>query len=305
MLRLFKFAARADIKFVGDVQPRYIVDTSHGRLCQSWLLTLLSEAPSNLFCHKKKAMDEQERIKKLEELKKQREELDKLINDLAERVDGSTNIPYTSVYTAVFPPYTSSIDFSAIDPKELLQIKIFVNKKCNQASTDFSHTVNLANEILPFRENTAFKEIFLRKLLDQGRVQVSGHFESYKPLSFLLFKLDSPDIINTYVRLLIAKQGSESELRGMYAIYFGFLNLKEDVDGCWLWAASVLNIKPNKFTGYVLEVFLIVCGDLLFEKVRSQFVGIVRYIKKFYLKELENAPVESRILDLLSKYQSP
>ncbi|ELA41280.1 uncharacterized protein VICG_01653 [Vittaforma corneae ATCC 50505] len=249
-------------------------------------------------------MDEQEKIKRLEELKKQREELDKLIKDLTESVTGPTNIPYTTVYTTVFPPYTSSIDFSAIDPKDLLQIKIFVNKKCNQVSTDFSHTINLVNEMLPFRDNIAFKEIFLRKLLDQGRVQVSGHFESYKPLSFLLFKLDSPDIINTYVRLLITKQGSESELKGMYAIYFGFLNLKEDIDGCWLWMASILNVNPNRFTGYVLEVFLVICGDLLFEKIQTQFAGILRYIKKFYLKELGNAPVESRISRLLSKYQN-
>lgn len=248
-------------------------------------------------------MNEVDKIKKLEELKKQREELDKLIQELTESVPAQTNIPLTSVYAAVFPPYSSTIDFSAIDPKELLQIKIFVNKKCNQISTDFSHTQNLVNEILPFREIPAFKEIFLRKLLDQGRVQVSGHFDSYKPFSFLLFKLNSSDMINTYVRLLIAKNGSESELKGMYAIYFGFLNLKEDVDGCWLWIASVLNVKPNGFSGYVVEAFLLICGDLLYEKIPLQFKGIIKYIKAFYLKDINNPPVETRILNILSKYE--
>lgn len=254
------------------------------------------------FLSQKKAMDEQEKVKKLEELKKQREELDKLINELAEVPPGPTNIPYSSVYTSVFPQYNSSIDFTAIDQKELLQIKLFVNKKCNQISTDFSHTLNLVNEIVPFKENNVFKEIFLRKMIDQGRVQVSGHFESYKPLSFLLLKLNSPDMINMYVRLLISKNGSETELKGIYAIYFGFLNLKEDIDGCWLWLASVLNVKPNKFSGYVLEVFLIICGDILNEKIKYKFRGILKYIKTYYLKELNNIAVESRILEVMSKY---
>ncbi|KAM0680331.1 hypothetical protein GINT2_001386 [Glugoides intestinalis] len=247
-------------------------------------------------------MNDEEKLKKLEELKKQREDLDKLISELLEAIPKTTNIPYAPMYTKVFPPFTSEIDFSTIDQKELLQIKMFVNKKCNQISTDFSHTLKLITEIMPFKEIPAFKEIFLRKILDQGRVQVSGHFESYKPLAFILLKINSPEMINTYIRLLLARKGSESELKGMYAIYFGFLNLKEDVDGCWLWIASVLNVAPNKFTGYVLEVFLIICGDLLFEKIPVQFLGILRYIKKYYLKEIVNLPVETRITNILSKY---
>lgn len=254
-------------------------------------------------------MDEKERLAKLDELKKkidelqkQREELDKLISELNKGAPSSTNIPYTSTYTSFFPPHRCKINTDSIDQNELLNIKIFVNKKCNQISTDFEHTMNLVNEILPYKNNVVFKELFIRKLIDQGRVQVSGCFESYKPFSFLLFQLDSADMINTYVSMLISKQGSESELKGMYAIYFGFLNLKEDLDGCWLWISSVLNTAPNKFSGYVLEVFLLICGDLLYEKIKSHFLGIVKYIKKYYLKEIQNPPVETRIENILQKY---
>lgn len=249
-------------------------------------------------------MGEQERLKKLEELKRQRDELDKLIRELTESSPVKTNIPYTSVYLEMYPPYSTRIDFSAIDAKELLQMRIFVNKKCNQISTDFTHTLNLVNEIIPHKSNSAFREIFTRKLLDQGRVQVSGHLESYKPFSFLLLKLDSAEIVSMYVKLMILKEGSESELRGMYAIYFGYLNLKEDVDGCWVWLASVLNTKPNKFTGYVLEVFLIICGDLLKERVFSKFSRLIKYMTTYFLKELNNGPVESRISTILSCLKS-
>jgi len=247
-------------------------------------------------------MDEEGKAQKLQELKRQREELDKLISELTVPVSGSTNIPFAAVYTTIFPPYTSTVDFSAVSQEELLKMKIFINKKCNQLSTDFSHTLQLLDELAPLRDNMLFRELFLRKVLDQGRVQVSGHFESYKPLSFILFKLESPEMINAYVRLLIEKPGSETELKGMYAIYFGFLNLREDVDGCWLWLASVLNVKPNKFSGYVLETFLTICGDLMAEKIRAKFNGIVGYIRNHYIKELENAAVETRILNTISKY---
>lgn len=247
-------------------------------------------------------MDEQERLKRIEDLKKQREELDKLITDLLASAPQQTNIPYSKVYLQAFPPYLTCIDFSKVDTKELLQIKVFVNKKCNQISTDFSHTITLIDEILQYKENQAFQEIFVRKLIDQGRVQVSGHFESYKPLGFILFKLNSSEMINMFVRLLINKQGSESELKGMYAIYFGFLNLKEDIDGCWLWLASVLNVKPNIFTGYVLETFLLICGDMLYEKINIQFLRIIKYLQKHFLKVLCNSAVESRIEDYIKKY---
>jgi hypothetical protein len=247
-------------------------------------------------------MDEQERLKKIEELKKQREELDKLISDLLVSAPHQTNIPYSKVYLQAFPPYSTCIDFSTIDTKELLKIKVFVNKKCNQISTDFSHTITLVDEILQYKDNQAFQEIFVRKLIDQGRVQVSGHFESYKPLGFILFKLNSPEMINMFVRVLINKQGSESELKGMYSIYFGFLNLKEDIDGCWLWLASVLNVKPSILTGYVLEIFLLVCGDLLNEKINFQFLKIIKYLKNHFIKELNNPAVESRISDYIKKF---
>lgn len=247
-------------------------------------------------------MEEQERLKKLEDLKKQREDLDKLILDLMGSATHNTNIPYAKLYLDTFPPYSTTIDFTKIDAQELLKIKVFVNKKCNQISTDFSHTIMLVDEIMQYKDNLAFKEIFVRKLVDQGRVQVSGHFDSYKPLGFILFKLNSAEMINMYVRLLINKQGSESELRGMYSIYFGFLNLKEDIDGCWLWLASVLNVKPNLYTGYVLETFLLICGDLLNEKITFQFHNILKYIQKHFIKDLSNPAVESRISDYVKKY---
>ena len=62
---------------------------------------------------------------------------------------------------------------------------MFVNKKCNQISTDYDHTSAIARELMPYREHKLFIELFARRLIEQGRVQVSAHLESYKPLGFV------------------------------------------------------------------------------------------------------------------------
>ena len=181
-------------------------------------------------------------------------------------------------------------------------MKLFVNKKCNQISTDYGHTSLLINEILPYRDNEIFKEIFVHKLIDQGRVQVASHLESFKPLSYILFKLDNDAIISMYVRLMILKGSNEVELKGIYAIYFGYLNLKEDVKRCWFWAASVLNCLPNSRTGYVLEVFFFICGDMMHEKCGDGILKIIKYVQTYFLKELKNEAVGIRIDNILKKY---
>lgn len=246
-------------------------------------------------------MADQERLKKLEELRKQRDELDRLISELTAPDVAETNIPYTAEFIKAHAS-RPIVDIGAADPNELLQMKLFINKKCNQISTDYSHTVALVAEILPYKDNSLFKEIFAHKLIEQGRVQVSSHLESYKPLGYVLLCLGSDEIIKLYARLMITRPCNSAEIRGIYAIYFGYLNLKEDFAACWFWLAGVLNCKPNGSTGYVLEAFLSICGDMMHEKHRRPFAGIVQYIKKYFIKEIANDPVETRIKLLLDKY---
>lgn len=247
-------------------------------------------------------MDQDQR-QKLEELKKQRDDLNKMIDELSASIPVETNIPYTLEFLKMSNITDGSVDLTKTNPSELVEIRIFVNKKCNQISTDFEHTLNLVNQILP-RKGGIFNEIFARKVLDQGRVQVSGHLDSYKPFSFLLFKLNSPEIINIYLSLLIKKSGNESELRGMYAIYFGLLNLQENIQFSWIWLASVLNIAPNEQTGYILEVFLFILGDLLCEKLPNYMLKALRYIDKYFIKELNNKPVEIRISAMVNGFMN-
>lgn len=212
------------------------------------------------------------------------------------------NIPYSPLYLALFNHVSTDFDSSKYNSEEVLKIKMFVNKKCNQISTDYSHSKHIVEEIAMHKNNPLFIEIFIRKLLDQGRVQVSGHFESYKPLSYILYRIDSIPTLDIFIKLLIGKKGSESELKGMYAIYFGYLNIKEDVDSSWIWVSSVLNVTPNEYSGYILEAFLYICSTMLLEKIPGPYKGILNYIKKFYVAEINNKPVETRILNIVNSY---
>lgn len=239
-------------------------------------------------------MSDQEKLKKLEELKKQRDELDKLIAELTQPEPLTTNIPYTPVFMTEFSA-RPELATSNCSRNDLLQVKLFVNKKCNQISTDYNHTKALVAEILQYKDNKVFIEIFARKLLEQGRVQVSSHLESYKPLSYTLFCLENEEIIKIYASLMVTRPGNDAELRGMYAIYFGYLTLKEDVKACWFWLAGILNCNLKNLSGYILETFLTICGGMLRKKYGIRFVKILRYIKKHFLKELANPPVETRL----------
>lgn len=245
-------------------------------------------------------MNEQEGLRKLEELKKQREELDKLIAELSGKRENHTNISYTERFKELFGSIQEE-DISTIERKELLDIKLFINKKCNQISVDFEHTKNLISEINAWKDNRIFIHLFARKILEQGRIQVSRHFESYKPFSYVLYAMQSKYLIETYTSLMIYRNGDEGELCGIYSIYFGYLRLSQDSQALWFWLACVLNCDPSEYSGYILEKCLIICGEFLREKCGNQFVKILKYIKKFYIKELKNVPVETRLNIIIDK----
>jgi len=258
-------------------------------------------------------MDAGNRRTKLEELKKQREELDKVIRELQEASEvTTTNIPYAKEFLL---KYLSSVAMnggsSVNNPQsqtgsllknankdDILMLKLFINKKMNQITADYSHTMALIEEMMNYKSNELFQEILVHKLIDQGRIQVSSHFDSYKPLSFILTRFESEEMVEKYIRHMITKEGSINELRGIYSIYFGYLNLKGDSKSSWFWGASVLNIKPNECSGYVMEIFLEICGRMMLEEC-EKFRKLLRYIKSYFIKEIGNEAVESRVKKLV------
>ena len=93
----------------------------------------------------------------------------------------------------------------------------------------------------------------------------------------MFYMLDESSMVYMYVSLMFFKNSNESELKGIPAIYFGYLNLKDYVQQSWNWIASVLNTKPKSYSEYLIEIFLVICGDMLNRKATA-FPRLLKYI---------------------------
>ena len=235
--------------------------------------------------------------KLLREYIKQKEELEKLISELQPK---TTNIPFSYKFTDKYSPYHPD-NILQQDKNELLKLKLFVNKKCNKISNDPEHTQKLVNELKQYENNLIFKNLFLLKLLDQGKVQVSSCIDFYKPLGFILSSL-SESYMEQYIRFAIYKKVSMSEIKGVYAIYFGALYYRNNFSDTWFFLASILNTQPSELTAYVLESFFFILSGIIANHSIQRLRKIYNYLNTFYFSKMNNIPIETRIKKYIEQY---
>ncbi|OQS54949.1 hypothetical protein EHP00_1292 [Ecytonucleospora hepatopenaei] len=228
---------------------------------------------------------------------KQKEELEKLISELKSQMN-TTNIPFSRYFLEKHEIYNAS---KILKSENVVELKIFVNKKCNQISTDIQHTYNIVSEFKKYENDEVFFDLFLLKILDQGKIQVASKIDFFKPLSFITSNLD-PRYENHYLRLLMYKNVNEDEIKGVYAIYFGILYFKNDYAGAWEFLASVLNVEPNSLTAYVLEVYFYILTELLSKTCKKRLEKILRYLQNFYFQKMNNKPIEIRIIQKINEF---
>ena len=228
---------------------------------------------------------------------KQKEELEKLIEELQSQMN-NTNIPFAKEFLERYKIYNAS---SVLQKENLLELKLFVNKKCNQISNDAQHTAKLIEELKRYENDTVFFDLFLLKLLDQGKVQVASQLEFYKPLGYILANLKD-EFNKHYIRLTMYKNVNEMEIKGIYAIYFGCLYYKNDYESAWFILASILNVEPSQLTAGVLEAYFLVLTELLWKISKKRLIKIYKYLERFYFKKMNNVPVEIRIKQKIEEY---
>ncbi|ORD94113.1 hypothetical protein ECANGB1_1143 [Enterospora canceri] len=240
---------------------------------------------------------EDERL--MREYMKQKEELEKLIVELQSQMT-QTNIPLDRKYTEKYPIYNAAAILGQ-NQGDLLRLKLFVNKKCNQISNDMQHTQGIIQDIRAYEKDGVFRDIFLLKLLDQGKVTVASHLDFYRPLGFILSQLDA-SYESFYVRLLIYKSANEAEIKGIYAIYFGALYYKNDYKGAWFFLASILNVAPGAHTPHVLQVYFVILAELLGNHSKRRLAKILSYLNRIYFVKMNNHPIQIRITQAIEKY---
>ncbi|KAL6122549.1 hypothetical protein NUSPORA_00399 [Nucleospora cyclopteri] len=242
---------------------------------------------------------EENKEKLLQEYLKQKEELEKVINELQAQLI-CTNIPYSTVFLEKFPK-NNSTSLMSTNPKTLLDIKLFVNKKCNQISNDVEHAKKLLVELKQKEEDPVFCDLFVMKLIEQGKIQVSSNIDFYKPLGFILSQMNG-EIAVKYLKSAIYKETNNFDIKGMYAIYFGYLYFKDDFPSSWFFLASVLNCEPGKLTGPVLEIYFLILSELIAKYSKKRLKKILNYLSNFYFKKINNLAVETRIKTNINKY---
>ncbi|ORD99001.1 hypothetical protein A0H76_1574 [Hepatospora eriocheir] len=211
-----------------------------------------------------------------------------------------TNIPLTDKFIEAYPPY--KVRYMQLDPKSLIEYKLTINKICNRISYDYNQLIGIITEIKPMLNDRHFVEMLLNKLIDQGRVLVSNHLNSYKPISILMSKLyeHNSQILDVYVRLIIRKECKITEINGIYSIYFGVLVLLKDYERAWFILVSILNIEPNQYTGHVLEYYFLICSPLL-ETKKKRLFKLKKYLNDFFYPKISNIAIETRIREYLNK----
>ena len=106
----------------------------------------------------------------------------------------------------------------------------------------------------------------------------------------------------TLLRLLIYKKVEITEIRGIYAIYFGLLYFRDDYTGAWYILASMLNVHPGESTPYVLEGYFTILAEMLARHSKKRLQRIYNYLNRIYFRKMNNTPIEMRIKATIEKH---
>lgn len=218
----------------------------------------------------------------------------------------TTNIPFSGAFIAKImgDVATFNIERSIAEsekqthPRVQKEMMMEVNKRLSQVSTDKAHLDKVCETLRRYSGSYLFVKIFVHKILDQGRLQVTKHPKSYVAYSYLFCTLYSREMIS-YFRAHLFTLRFEP-LYGVYLIYFGILKFKQSVREACAFIKSVLGATQNRFSSEVIEWFLTVLGPLLKSKAPSEFVQICSFIESSVVCTIENKACAERIRATIS-----
>lgn len=185
---------------------------------------------------------------------------------------------------------------------EQMKIKLQVNKRLGQVSGKEGQIEKIADVLREYQNSPIFIEVFVLKLIDQGRMQVSSCPDSYKHYSKLFCMLYSENLMTYFRAVLFTRELNAETVKGVYSIYYGVLELQNNVDESWFFIASVLNTQPNSLSCYAVECFFLILSKMFYNYCRKPFLKLVKYVRIFYLTDINNEPCKIRITNILMRY---
>lgn len=218
-----------------------------------------------------------------------------------QEVEVVTNIPFSgSFISKVFRAADEcgitekiSKDERCIPLSTQRELTMEINKRLSQVSTEKTHLDKIHIMLKKHSGSSLFVKLFVHKILDQGRVQVTKHPKSYIAYSYIFCTFYSREMMN-YFRVKLFTLSAEP-LHGVYSMYFGVLKLKQNIKEACAFITSVTGARPNKFSGEVVEWFLTILGQMLAMKTPIEFTEICRLIEHNVVYAIENRACAERI----------
>ncbi|KAL0266170.1 UNVERIFIED_CONTAM: hypothetical protein PYX00_011887 [Menopon gallinae] len=213
----------------------------------------------------------------------------------------ATNIPFSGTFISkVFRAAEESNIFEKIREDERSvplstqrEMTMEINKRLSQVSTEKTHLDKIHVLLKRHSGFSIFVKLFVHKILDQGRLQVTKHPKSYIAYSYIFCTFYSREMMN-YFRIKLFTLNAEP-LYGVYSTYFGILKLKQNVKEAHAFIASVTGACPSRLSGEVVEWFLTILGSMLATKIPAEFSEVCRAIEHNMLHRLENRACAERI----------
>ncbi|ELQ76414.1 hypothetical protein THOM_0601, partial [Trachipleistophora hominis] len=181
-----------------------------------------------------------------------------------------------------------------ITTQSYTQLKLTVNKRIGQITTDIDH-INLITQHLKQYDSCIFYELLTIKILEQAKLQVSNCFETYKSYGWLLNNLYTPNLHSLFLVGLMCKKEEGKLLKSMYSIYFELLRLRQLWIEAYDFFAGVLNEVPASHSFHVVEAYLLVLGQDMSMVFGKKFRGVINYIRDEYFPRGDNKPCKVRI----------
>lgn len=206
----------------------------------------------------------------------------------------------------VFTPIYIETEQKLLDEKskmsaiEQLKLKMFVNKRIGQITTDSDHLSQII-QMLKQKSCLLLNELITIKLLQQAKIQVTNCFESYKAYGFLLAELSNSNFHSLFLMSLIHKKETGKMLKSIFSVYFEYLRIKREFIEAYNFFASILNEKPSFDVFFVIEAFLIILGNEMINVYGKVAKGIFKFLVTDYLQMGTNEPSSVRIITMVNK----
>lgn len=168
-----------------------------------------------------------------------------------------------------------------------------INKRLIQVNTKRTQMDKVSASLSPYVTDPYFNTFFVKTVLEQGRIQVEKHNESYTSYSYIICKLFSAQLFTDFKRQLFTLDSTK--LYGVYSIYFGVLKFKGKHKEAMDFVRAINFETQNVNAEIVVEAFMSVLGPMLMRSAEEEFKKVCAYFIENVVGKMKNPGCAERV----------